>query len=83
MEILNEQKSPIFDGICPLKSMSIIPHEQWDHIIDKLNYLGSPDPLWAHKPPFTPYLPQLYKYTLHKKYPLMCPRGEVGPEVLT
>ena len=42
VEILFEQKSAIFDDICPYKSMSIVSHKQWDHMIDKLNYFGSP-----------------------------------------
>ena len=66
MKFPKEQKSALFDGICPYKSMSIVSHEQCDHMIDQLNYLGSPEVIWAHKPPFTPYLPQL-KNTLNIK----------------
>ena len=58
--------------------MSIVSHKQWDHMIDKLNYFGSPKFFKAHKPLFRPYLRQLKKYTLHKKYSFRCPSGQLG-----
>ena len=60
--------------------MSIVSHEQWDHMIDKLDYLCSPELLQAHKPPFRPFAAAL-KIHFTYKLPLRCPRGQ--PEDLT